>query len=172
MVDVAAGASGKASLERNNDQVGGGVLVDEVTVWERRMRRTSWCSWAPGQPPPCRECALAGWRGRRGKGRGAEERGFCCSVIKLVVSDQNNAVKIGEGVRTSTWQLSTLKGVGNQGEASKKQKLARESQRADLRKADRRRPCLTSLQWWLLVAWHRQIIFKRININDCLWPET
>jgi len=33
MVDVAAGASGKASLERNNDQVGGGVLVDEVTVW-------------------------------------------------------------------------------------------------------------------------------------------
>ena len=32
MADVAAGASGKASLERNNDQVGGGVLVDEVTV--------------------------------------------------------------------------------------------------------------------------------------------
>ena len=32
MFDVAAGASGKASLERNNDQVGGGLLVDEVTV--------------------------------------------------------------------------------------------------------------------------------------------
>ena len=32
MVDVAAGASGKASLERNNDQVGSGVIMDEVAV--------------------------------------------------------------------------------------------------------------------------------------------
>ena len=160
MADVAAGASGKASLERNNDQVGGGVLVDEVTVWERMMRRTSWCSWAPGQPPPCRECALAGWRGRRGEGRGAEERGFCCNVIKFSGFWSEKCCKNSWRCScTSTWQLSTLKGVGNQGEASKKQKLARESQRADLRKADRRRPCLTSLQWWLLVAWHKQILF-------------
>ena len=58
VIEVSAGASGKASLESSWDQ-GGGGLAEEVRAWK------NFKSWSlldldqrPVQPLPCQECAL------------------------------------------------------------------------------------------------------------------
>ena len=63
---MSEGASGKASLESNRDQ-GGGGLAEEVKAWQSVEMiighfQDQVLDQRPAQPLPCQEYALEGWR--------------------------------------------------------------------------------------------------------------